>query len=748
MKKKILSLILVLGLFLSGTILFTACGEPKIRNIYTKLDGDSLTSRNLGGFGYTTSEVQPALQELDKMTIVIEYTDDSKVEVALNDSKVQRTIQYEGNNIESFPNILQTGNYSVKYAYDNSSTYAQVDFFIEAGVNEGYQIISDKNTWAYLDMPMLSFITEVSGYNGADSIVDFYYIDIPTYNRILEDNPDAFTTPFYVPEVLSGNRIDGISTETKIPAGTWYLFAYVPFTDNYNASLTKPYQITVTKSILDSIVDDATYAEYSITAEYSFNGTIIGNIALNNVTPEIVGSIYACNSNYPDTWVSLELNGWASPNKTLNCNSADKQAAVRFAFVSEDDANNYTLTGPAFEQIIEVELQKGQMEYPSFAFVGTNEEIKTETITEQKKNFESYELIDGLYIEDFTDSTSYYDNYFNVVEFYDVTNEGDTQKINIYYENGTLYKDNNYSGPIKIVLKEEGSQYNPTVEIANNAIGTYKIELRLKDIVNYEWGYVGSSYGTDNLTLTINITKNSVTDAMVVQNSSISVDKDGYGEITALVPKEYFTTMPSINDINLTSEPYQTIQSNVTITDRSIVISDNGDNNYKIVIKNKYKFEETTAGSHYLCYKLIITTSDDYENIEQQNQLEVLQFVINPGTDYSGEYFIPEYINHYVTINEDEINNNSQNATINIAETQNVKSLFSNLISEYGTWTVQYEESSGSYQDLADDVALTSGSTLNIKLIYEVNNDLTTLNNQLSHIVVGADEINFTLIAQ
>ena len=121
--------------------------------------------------------------------------------------------------------------------------------------------------------------------------------------------------------------------------------------------------------------------------------------------------------------------------------------------------------------------------------------------------------------------------------------------------------------------------------------------------------------------------------------------------------------------------------------------------------------------------------------------------LINPGTDCSGEYFIPEYINHYVTINEDEINNDSQNATINIAATQNVKSLFGNLTSEYGTWTVQYEVGD-SYQELTDSVALTSGNTLKIKLLYEINSELEELNTQLSHIVVGVSEINFTLTAQ
>ena len=245
--------------------------------------------------------------------------------------------------------------------------------------------------------------------------------------------------------------------------------------------------------------------------------------------------------------------------------------------------------------------------------------------------------------------------------------------------------------------------------------------------------------------MTINITKNSVYDSMYIQNQYVAVDKDGYGEITALVPKEYFENMPTREDIPLISEPYQSAQSNVTITEQSIVISDNGDEKYKIVIKNKYQFEETTTGSYYLCYKLIITTSDDYENIEQQNQLEVLQFVINPGTDYSGTYLKPACINHYATISQQTIDNNTE--TITIEATQNVKSLFANLTSDYGTWKIQYEESSGSYQELTDSVALTSGNTLKIKLLYEINSELAGLNTQLSHIVVGVSEINFTLTA-
>ena len=743
--KKTLKFLAIALCILPCLILFTACGKPKIRNVYTKLGSDSSIYRNLGGFKYTTDANQPALQELNKLSIVIEYTDDSKVEVGLDDSKVKSTITYEDNTIDSLPSVLDVGSYTIKYYYDNSSTYAEVYFFVEAGsIDYTITSTSQKNTWEYLDMPILVEEMQVLNYNGADSIVDFYYIDIPTYNRILEDNPDAFTTG-YVPDELQQNHINGITADNKIPTGSWYLFAYVPYTNQYEACLTKPFAITVTKSELNSLVDNVYGQQFTLTAKYAFDGSMLNDVSLSNIVPEVTGSIYAYSSKYPDIHVSLTLDDWANPNKTLNCSSVDKQAAVRFTFASEEDANNYVLTGDAYEQTINVELQKGKMEYPSFAFVEGNEETKTQTITEQKKNFESYELIDGLYIEDFTDSTSYYNNYFNVVEFYDVTNEGNAQKINIYYENGNIYKNNNYSGPIKIVLKQDGSQYVPTVEIVDNAIGTYKIELRIKDKVNYEWGFLNNNYGTDNLTLTINITKNSVSDAMYIQNLYVAVDKDGYGEITALVPKEYFENMPTSEDITLISQPYQSTQSNVTITDQSIAISDNGDNNYKIVIKNKYKFEETT-GFHYLCYKLTITTSDDYENIEQQNQLEVLQFVINPGTDYSDTYLIPTYINHYATISQQTIDNNTK--TITIEKTQDVKSLFANLTGAYGTWKIQYEESSGSYQELTDSVALTSGSTLKIKLIYEVNNDLTILNNQLSHIVVGVAEINFTLTAQ
>lgn len=742
--KKTLKFLAIALCILPCLILFTACGEPKIRNVYTKLGSDSSISRNLGGFKYTTDANQPALQELNKLSIVIEYTDDSKVEVGLDDSKVKSTITYEGNTIDSLPSVLDVGSYTIKYYYDNSSTYAEVYFFVEAG-NISYTITSLKNTWEYLDMPCLAYEIQVPNYNGADSIVDFYYIDIPTYNRILEDNPDAFTTGFYVPNELQTNLIDGTTTNTKIPVGDWYLFANVPYTNQYEERLTEPFAITVTKSELNSLVDNV-YSQFTLTAKYAFDGSMLNDVLLSNIAPEVIGNINAYNSDHPDTHVSLTLDGWANPNKTLNCSSANKQAAVRFKIASEEDARNYILTGAAYEQTINVELQKGKMEYPSFAFVGGNAETKTQTITEQKKNFESYELIDGLHIEDFTNSTSYYDNYFNVVEFYDVTNEGNAQKINIYYENGNIYKNNNYSGPIKIVLKQDGSQYVPTVEIVDNAIGTYKIELRIKDKVNYEWGFLDHNYGTDNLTLTIDITKNSVDDSMYIQNQYEAVDKDGYGEITALVPKEYFENMPTSEDITLISQPYQSAQSNVTITDQSIVISDNGDEKYKIVIKNKYQFEETTTGSYYLCYKLTITTSDDYENIEQHNQLDILQFVINPGTDYSGTYLIPTYINRYATISQQTIDNNTK--TITIEKTQDVKSLFANLTSAYGTWKILYEESSDSYQELTDSVELTSGNTLKIKLLYEINSELEELNTQLSHIVVGVAEINFTLTAQ
>lgn len=744
MKKKILSLILVLGLFLSGTILFTACGEPKIRNIYTKMDSDLSTYRNFGGFDYTTDTNQPAIQKLNQMSIVIEYSDNSKVEVGLDDSKVQSTITYDGNTIDSLPSVLDVGSYTIKYYYDNSSTYAEVYFFVGAGSID-YTITSQKNTWEYLAMPILVEEMRVPNYNGADSIVDFYYIDIPTYNQILSEDPDAFTTAFDVPDELEQNRIDGTTADKKIPVGNWYLFAYVPYTDQYKAYLTKPYAITVTKSELNSLVDDP-YSPLTLTAKYTFDGSMLNDVSLSDITPEVIGNIYAHSSEYQDTWVLLELDGWANPNKTLNCSSEDKQAAVRFTFTSEQDARNYILTDAAYEQTIDVELQKGNVAHPDFAFAHGDKTTTSTTETEQKKDFVNYKLFynSPIDIEDGDYGTDYYGDYFNIVEFYDVTNEGNAQKVNIYFEDGTIYKNNNYSGSIKVVLKEDNASYNPTVEIVNNTIGTYKLQLRLKNTINYEWGAQGQSYGVDNLTLTINITKNSVTDAMVVQANYVSVDKDGYGEITALVPKEYFENMPTSEDITLISQPYLGAQSNVTITDQSIVISDNEDNNYKIVIKNKYEFEKV-AGSHYLCYKLTITTSDDYENIEQENQLVVLQFFINPGTDFSLTY-IPKHIDHYATIDQQTIDNNTKKITIK--ETQNVKSLFGNLTSDYGTWTVQYEASSDSYQELTDSVALTSGNTLKIKLLYKINSELEELNTQLSHIVVGVSEINFTLIAQ
>ena len=68
MKKTLKFLALALCI-LPCVILLTACGEPKIRNVYTKLGSDSSISRNMGGFKYTTDANQPALQELNKLSI-------------------------------------------------------------------------------------------------------------------------------------------------------------------------------------------------------------------------------------------------------------------------------------------------------------------------------------------------------------------------------------------------------------------------------------------------------------------------------------------------------------------------------------------------------------------------------------------------------------------------------------------------------------------------------------------------------
>ena len=745
MKNKFFCLVLAIMMIVPCAIYLSACscGEKQIRNIYTKI-GDSVEiSRNLGGFEYTTNPVQPALQELDKLSLEIEYTDDSKIEVKTSADSVKYTIKFNDEAIESFPSILDCGNYVVLYTYDNSTIYAEVSFHIEASDDANYTLYMENNTWDYLNMPYLSENVVVQNYTGLDSVVDFYYIDRDVYQNILSENPEAFNDAYNIPSELQDNHIVGTEISKKIPAGSWYLIAFVPSTNNYQAQLSKPYPITVTKTNLDSILNDSS-SSYTINAEYTFNGEFVNNVPLSAITPVLMGTnIYAFNQNFPDYLVSLNIGNWENPSETINCSQSPIEKKVNFKLSSIYDENNFNLIGEALGEMVEINLQKGNVKYPIFA--KPSQEFLTEnTISFEKQSIAEIKILEDLYIQDFTDTLSYFEKYFNVVELYDVTDANNDKKVNIYYEDNSLFINNDYDGPIRVVLYKNGSEdcYDVKVEIEQNAIGTYKLQFRLKDNVNYNWGYLGERYGTSHLTLNININQNSVNEGGYFITDNLTVDENGYGEIVCIVPKAYFNATLTEEKVSLIRiESFQSAMSNVSISDITYTITDyeSDQDYYKIIINTKFSFED--AERYYLCCRLEIETSADYEDIVTDYAILTDKYILNANqvTDYAGTHWA--IINSVANENEQidyEYFSSYQPKDVMVYATDDVLSLFSNLTSDFGSWSILYEKSDGLYVELPENTILSIGQSMNIRLNYQLAESIDYIN-------VYANSIDLTL---
>ena len=745
MKKKIFSLVLAVMMIVPSAIYLSACscGEKQIRNIYTKIDDSVEISRNLGGFEYTTNPVQPALQELDKLSLEIEYTDDSKIEVKTSADSVKYTIKFNDETIESFPSILDCGNYVVLYTYDNSTIYAEVSFHIEASDDANYTLYMENNTWDYLNMPYLSENVVVQNYTGLDSVVNFYYIDRDVYQNILSENPEAFNDAYNIPSELQDNHIVATEISKKIPAGNWYLIAFVPSTNNYQAQLSKPYPITVTKTNLDSILNDASIS-YTINAEYAFNGEFVNNVPLSAITPVLMGTnIYAFNQNFPDYLVSLNIDNWENPSETINCSQSPIEKKVNFKLSSIYDENNFNLIGEALGEMVEINLQKGNVKYPIFA--KPSQEFLTEnTISFEKQSIAGIKILEDLYIQDFTDTLSYFKKYFNVVELYDVTDANNDKKVNIYYEDNSLFINNDYNGPIRVVLYKDESEacYDVKVEIEQNAIGTYKLQFRLKDNVNYNWGYLGEQYGTSHLTLNININQNSVNEGGYFITDNLTVDENGYGEIVCIVPKAYFNATLTEEKVSLIRiDSYQSAMSNVSISDITYTITDyeSDQDYYKIIINTKFSFED--AESYYLCCRLEIETSADYEDIVTDYAILTDKYILNANqvTDYAGTHWA--IINSVANENEQidyEYFSSYQPKDVMVYATDDVLSLFSNLTSDFGSWSILYEKSDGLYVELPENTILSIGQSMNIRLNYQLAESIDYIN-------VYANSIDLTL---
>ena len=272
MKKKILSLLLVLGLFLSGTILFTACGEPKekqaISLTYVNASGEEIYSYNT----YTYSK-NLNVDIYDNVFVKLTYDDGSTNTFDFDDKQFAITIEYApfGDNVttetlQSLPSSdsYKVGMYTIKHFYQKVG--AGINFTVEqANYGANYALTSiGTSGWDYIQAPTLEDLIEsavVVDSEGNELQLDmsdgypFSYMNIDKFNEI-KASINYTTTGYSLPDTeqvqsLIEQNSKTYDNYTEIYPGDYVFFASIEGSDNYGSVYTtKGVKVSVVKTIL------------------------------------------------------------------------------------------------------------------------------------------------------------------------------------------------------------------------------------------------------------------------------------------------------------------------------------------------------------------------------------------------------------------------------------------------------------------------------------------------------------------
>ena len=710
MKKKFLSFIFVFALLVPCLFLITACGEKSISTFSVVLGGEKSTSLNLGSYEYTSSSIQPVKEDLDKISFEVKFTDGSTINVKNNDSKISLfEVQKDSEALTELPEIFDVGFYSLKYSYDGKEeNYVEVYFSIMQGKAD-YQISNLATEWEYLAMPNLDNVT-ISAYTGSQTPT-YYYVDKNYYDSLITENPNALDDLYILPQEFH-------NIYSRVPAGSWYILALVPYEGNYKEQFTSPYEVNVEKSVLNA------FDNFNVTASYKFDGSEFDEVLLSSITPTVEGALYAYNTNYPEELVSLSLNGWVEKNQSVNFNNQNEiNTEVNFSLY-ESYQNNFEIN---ITKQASLTIQKGEIEL-SKTFFESGSLIQNKEFSCQKINYNdmTFDLDVTLDDENFYDINGYKE-YINSIRLYDLDLNSN---VDVYLKvDSQLTKLTNYGyeGKVKlVVVKNAFSGYYLTIQIDNKQIGEYNLEFRILDNVNYEWvsGYYnGQEDLGENIPFVVKIEQNDT--EFYPSFHQVSVDENGAIELTFEIDKNSLDSQAQASEIvtferiESYGEGINQVFSNVTHSGNpEISFAEQDNENNKVIVVKLNNLDFSSDSQPYYCYKISVQTSDDYKNIVYEKVVDSINKLIINYTD--------SVVNHYAQLqnsqNENVTIDNNVSGEITIQENASILSLFSNLSSKYGTWDLQYKNTkTDSYETLNESNVLQVGESIEIKLTYSLS---------------------------
>ncbi len=271
MKKKILSFILVLGLFVSSLMLFTACGGKDEKQAYAISYVDVNGNEQYSGqeFEYNTNmNINPVKDVMVK----ISYDDGSQEVCDFFDSKFTIKITWQSFDESVLPETLQSlpnsteykaGTYTIEHQFDKvaSSWYFNV---IQATYGGQYSLSLQTSGWDYVSQPTTEELVsqaitlDAQGNEIAiDNSTNVYLYTITEENwNALKQQLNITSAGYTLPdtqEVQEGLEkiAESWFGESKLLPGEYIFVAKVVDTQNYKSMFTtQGHKITVEKTVL------------------------------------------------------------------------------------------------------------------------------------------------------------------------------------------------------------------------------------------------------------------------------------------------------------------------------------------------------------------------------------------------------------------------------------------------------------------------------------------------------------------
>lgn len=337
MKKKILTMLVLMVVLLPSLFLFASCNKTDSAPTVSSITLVRSTGEEVHEFVYTYGSV---IEPLNGISLKVTYSDASTKILALTDSSLKITYTYktmdalDEERVE-LPALPESNNYQAG-VYEMFITYGKQQIIVPINVHAagagGNFALRFKNqqptySWDYANNPELeSFIDEltvVGKTTYTPESTDIYYITLTEWKRLQQECVESSVGKYSLPNTAEAQELLNEAYKidlytTPLSPGDYVLIAKVPAQGNYNEQFTvHGVGLTITKTVLTETTGNiAKEIDLSYeTLNEMLNGIPVGSLAGNGFDvalsselsiKDTKGNTYSAENFYfGEQWVNL-----------------------------------------------------------------------------------------------------------------------------------------------------------------------------------------------------------------------------------------------------------------------------------------------------------------------------------------------------------------------------------------------------------------------------------------------------------